>query len=88
MKKRQQSVIENALFDIPFTNTCKGEGPDAKRISSKKKKKKIDSPLQDLQKFQAPFFAMKITGQPHKKANRPTLIFLLEICGIFFSRQS
>ena len=42
------------------------------------------APLQTSQIFQGPHFAMKITGQPHRKACK--LNFYLKICGNFLSR--
>ena len=56
-------------------------GPDAKRLYRKKNL----PPPSDLKNLQAPppfFFAMKITGQPHRNASK--LNFHWKICGIFF----
>ena len=39
-------------------------------------------PPSDLKKFQGPLFAMKITGQLHRKACK--LNFYWKICAIFF----
>ena len=39
-------------------------------------------PFQTSKKFRAPLFAMKITGQPHRKACK--LNFPWKICGNFF----
>ena len=61
-----------------FTNTCKG-GPDAKKIVIAKF---FGTPFQTSKNFRASFFAMKITGQPHRKACK--LNFYSKICGIFF----
>ena len=40
------------------------------------------APLQTAKNFRAPLFAMKITGQPHRKACK--LNFYWKICGNFF----
>ena len=41
------------------------------------------APSDRKKKFRAPLFAMKITGQPHRKACK--LSFQWKICGNFFS---
>ena len=59
----------------PFTNTLRG--PDAKNFIMKF----FEGPLSDLKKFQPPLFAMKITGQPHRKACN--LNFYWKLCDFF-----
>ena len=48
----------------PFTNTCKW-GPDAKNIY---RENFSGPPFRPQKNVRAPLFAMKITGQPHRKA--------------------
>ena len=47
-----------------FTNTCKGSGLMQKIFITKI----FRGPIQTAKNFRAPLFAMKITGQPHRKA--------------------
>ena len=56
-----------------------GGGADAKK---EYRKNFSPPPLQTVKKFRPPLFAMKITGQPHRKACK--LNFYWKICGIFF----
>ena len=52
------------LLKGPFTNTCKGGLMQKKLIITKI----FPGPPSDRKKFQGSLFAMKITGQPHRKA--------------------
>ena len=55
------------LLKGPFTNTCKGGGGlMQKKINYRENFS--GPPLQTAKNFQGPLFAMKITGQPHRKA--------------------
>ena len=62
----------------PFTNICKGEAWCKKFLSQKF----LPPPLQTSKNFRASLFAMKITGQPCRKACK--LNFHWKICGNFF----
>ena len=53
------------LLKGPFTNTCKG-GLMQKKIDYRENFS--GPPFRPQKNFRAPLFAMKITGQPHRKA--------------------
>ena len=68
------------MYKGPFTSTCKG-GLMQKKII------KIFQPPQTSKNFHSPpLFAMKIMGQPHRKACK--LNFYWKICGNFFFKAS